>query len=70
MTGRVIITLSLDAVKQRLAEQIVEDGGYFRPCAYCGCTYPLPQADWTNETVCGPRCHDDYVAYLNNPDAW
>lgn len=67
------VVLSLDAVKQHLAEQIVAEGGEFRRCANCGCLYPLgtPTDDgdlWTNETVCGERCFDAYVAYLNNPE--
>lgn len=65
--GRVV---SLAEFKASLAEKIVEEGGEFRTCANCGDRYPLGAFGWTVETVCGERCFDAYVAYLNSPNQW
>lgn len=63
-------THSLADFKAALVEKIVEEGGEFRTCVNCGTLYPLGAFGWTDETVCGERCHAAYVAYLNNPSQW
>lgn len=59
---------SLEEVKRRLAEKIVEEGGEFSLCANCGTHYPLGAFGWWDTTVCSERCFNAYVAYLNNPE--
>jgi hypothetical protein len=58
---------SLEEVKKRLAEKILEEGGSFFKCANCGGTYPVME-DWASTTVCSPLCDSEYVAYLNQPN--
>lgn len=57
-------TQTLAAVKQRLRDDLIAEGVEFSRCANCGDTYPLGLDGWYDLTVCGERCHDAYVRYL------
>jgi hypothetical protein len=48
---------------------VLERGEIWSKCANCGTPYELTEA-WSNDTVCGKPCFNDYAAYLNNPGAW
>jgi hypothetical protein len=47
---------------------IRDHGEDWSKCANCGDPYQLTE-DWGDPTVCSRTCGNEYVAYLNSPDA-